>query len=315
MTNSGFDSLANKALESHDAPTNGVHVGTGFQHSKSGDYALREVLVRATDVSLSFGDTVILKPISIEVRNVVRPGCEQGQVIGFLGPSGIGKSQFSRILTGLQQPTGGEVLLADFDKDPSGNTLRKTEAGMVGMVAQDYPLFSWRTVLGNLIVAQEHSTLSPKEKIDRAMEHLASFDVADVAGKYAAQLSGGQRQRVAILRQLLSDKRFFSMDEPFTGLDPIAKDRVCDRINHIASLHEFNTIFVVAHDITALCQISDQLWLFGRDRDENGKPLPGASIKQKFDLIERGLAWQPGLYETQPFVEFVREVRAAYRTL
>jgi ABC-type nitrate/sulfonate/bicarbonate transport system ATPase subunit len=315
MNDSAFDSLAAKALDSKPS------VSHGPMHSKSGGYELHEVLVKAVDVALNFGDKVILKPISIEVRNIVRPGLKQGQVIGFLGPSGIGKSQFSRILTGLQQPTSGEILVADFEKDSTGNTLRRVEAGLVGMVAQDYPLFPWRTVLGNLIVAQEKSTLSTKDKIAKATEYLDMFDVADTAEKYPAQLSGGQRQRVAILRQLLNAKHFISMDEPFTGLDPISKDRVCNRINHIASMHEHNTIFVVAHDITALCQISDQLWLFGRDKDlvagsfESGKFLPGASIKKKYDLIERGLAWQPNIYETQIFTEFVREVRAEFKNL
>jgi polar amino acid transport system ATP-binding protein/sulfate transport system ATP-binding protein len=312
----GFNDLANQALEGSD-PAHET------RHSRVGQYSLGEVLVRTTDVTLSFQNKdnpddppkIVLKPTSIEVRDIVRPGLAQGQVIGLLGPSGIGKSQFSRILAGLQKPTSGQVLVSDFEADKTGATLRPVEAGHVGMVAQDYPLFRWRTVLGNLIVALEHTTLSRKDKVARAAEYLQLFDVSELAEKYPAQLSGGQRQRIAIIRQLLCAEHFIVMDEPFTGLDPISKEVVCEVINKVATLHEHNTIFVVAHDITALCQISDQLWLFGRDRDDDGKVIPGATVKTKFDLIERGLAWQPGIYETQPFTDFVREVRQEFRHL
>ena len=315
----GFNDLADRALEGSTAAVQGHET----RHSKVGDYNLGEVLVQVTDVTLSFQNKdnpdeppkVVLKPMSIEVRNISRPGLEQGQVVGLLGPSGIGKSQFSRILAGLQKPTSGQVLVSDFEADKTGAQLRPVEAGRVGMVAQDYPLFRWRTVLGNLIVALEHTTLSRKDKVAKATEYLKLFDVQDLAHKYPAQISGGQRQRVAIIRQLLCAEHFIVMDEPFTGLDPISKEVVCEVINKVATLNEYNTIFVVAHDITALCQIADHLWLFGRDRDEAGEFIPGATIKTKFDLIERGLAWQPGIHDTQPFTDFVREVRQEFRNL
>jgi ABC-type polar amino acid transport system ATPase subunit len=335
-----FESLAEAAVK-----TSGGH------HAKSGDYELKNVLTKVIDVTLSFGDKVVLKPTSVEVRDIVRPGCEQGQVIGILGPSGVGKSQFSRILSGLQAPTSGQVLISDFEKDPTGATLRPVEAGLVGMVAQDYPLFKHRTILGNLRVAQEQTKITKQEREAKAIDYLTQFGLLDKLGPrtlkerlmgylamlgidfnprpldpktpwtptpkpvYPSQLSGGQRQRIAIIRQLLCAEHFIVMDEPFTGLDPIAKDTVCETINKVAQLHELNTLFVVAHDITALCQIADHLWLFGRERDEQGKPIPGATIKVQYDLIEQGLAWQPGIYDTPAFAEFVREVRAQFRTL
>jgi polar amino acid transport system ATP-binding protein/sulfate transport system ATP-binding protein len=105
------------------------------------------------------------------------------------------------------------------------------------------------------------------------------------------------------------------MDEPFTGLDPIMKDAVCALIDKVSKMDERNTIFVVAHDIAALAMISDHLWLFGRDRDEHGCIIPGATIKAKYDLIERGLAWQPDVASTKAFAEFIPEVRAEFRQL
>lgn len=105
------------------------------------------------------------------------------------------------------------------------------------------------------------------------------------------------------------------MDEPFTGLDPLMKEAVCELINKVATLDERNTIFVVAHDIATLVQIADCLWLFGRDRTPEGQPIQGATIKTQFNLIERGLAWQPDITSTKEFSDFTNEVRAEFRQL
>jgi polar amino acid transport system ATP-binding protein/sulfate transport system ATP-binding protein len=239
----------------------------------------------------------------------------QGQVVGILGPSGIGKTQFSRILAGLQEPTSGRVLVSDLEKDPSGRTMIPVHEGLVGFVAQNYPLFMHRTVLGNLLISLEHTALSQKDRLDKARSSLATFELGSEEGKYPSQLSGGQRQRVAILRELLCSEHFIVMDEPFTGLDPIMKDVTCELINKVATLHEQNTIFVVAHDIAALTQIADHLWLFGRDRDAQGSPLPGARIKKQYDLVERGLAWKPDIASTRGFADFIVEVRREFREL
>lgn len=83
----------------------------------------------------------------------------------------------------------------------------------------------------------------------------------------------------------------------------------------MAQLHEKNTIFVVAHDIAALCQISDCLWLFGRHENADGQPIPGSTIKMQYNLIERNLAWQSGISSTRAFADFVNEVKEQFKHL
>jgi polar amino acid transport system ATP-binding protein/sulfate transport system ATP-binding protein len=261
---------------------------------------------------MKFEDNLVLRPTSIEVSDILRPGLSQGQVIGILGPSGCGKTTFARILAGLQEPTTGTIQVADVLNPESMAPVRP---GVVGMVAQSYPLFPWRTVQGNLMVALEHSAWAKETRYLKIREYLDLFGLADKLACYPAQLSGGQRQRISIIRELLCSEHYLVMDEPFTGLDPIMKDKLCATINKVALLHEQNTIFVVAHDIDALVKISDCLWLFGRDRDETGKHLPGAYIKKSYNLIERGLAWEPDIAKMPAFHEFKQEVRAEFENL
>ena len=179
---------------------------------------------------------------------------------------------------------------------------------MVGVVAQHYPLFEHRTVLGNLLVAAGQAGLARKEAREKSLDLLERFGLRDKTELYPSQLSGGQRQRVAIAQQVICSKHFLLMDEPFSGLDPIAVDRVAELVAEVAGLHELNTIVVVTHDISAAIEVSDTLWLMGRDRDAQGRIVPGARIQERYNLIERGLAWRKGIKTTPEFMRLLREI-------
>lgn len=268
------------------------------------EYTVHDELVRLEDVHLEYDGVPILRGVNASVRDIKRKGCNQGQVVGILGPSGVGKTQLSRVMAGLVRPTRGRVVI-DGGKD--------VQAGLVGMVPQNYPLFNHRTVLGNLLVAAR--TVDRKEAEARCMGYLEDFGLADRASYYPAQLSGGQRQRVSIIQQLLCSEYFMIMDEPFTGLDPVMKDKTCDLIAKVSLMHEKNTIFIVAHDIHALMLVSDTLWLLGRDRSPDGSAVPGSYIKHTYDLAAMGLAWQPGISSTPVFAQLAAEVKERFKSL
>ncbi len=269
-------------------------------------YELKDVLIRIQEVEVSYGAVPVLKGLTAEVRDIQRPGCVTGQVIGILGPSGVGKTQLSRVLTGLQPPTAGRVTVGPDNK--------LVHAGLVGYVAQNYPLLRHRTILGNLTTAARRAGADANAAKDKAMGYLKQFNLEDKWDKYPVELSGGQRQRIAIAQQLLCSEHFLILDEPTTGLDPISKDKVCDLIKTVSGLSEENTIFVVTHDIASILTIADHLWLLGRERDEKGNSL-GAHIKYEYNLIERGLAWQEKPQELPAFGEVQREIRARFETL
>src|SRR5258708_12653223 len=96
-------------------------------------YKYADTLLKIDHISLSYDDKVILRDVNAEIRDIIRDDCTQGQVVGFLGPSGIGKTQLFRIIAGLNQPTSGQVLV--------GPQQVPVQAATVSVVPHHYPLF------------------------------------------------------------------------------------------------------------------------------------------------------------------------------
>lgn len=265
-----------------------------------------ETLLRIEGVNLSFGDKVVLRDVNATVKEILREG-GKGQIVGFLGPSGIGKTQLFRIIAGLNQPTSGTVIV-------DGG--KKAAPGLVGVVAQNYPLFDNRTVFSNLMLAATKKRAETKETAeDLVNAYLSEFDLEDRKHAYPVQLSGGQRQRCAILQQVLCGDHFILMDEPFSGLDMLMLEKTAKLIQKVANLDAANTIIFVTHDVTAAASIADHLWMLGRDRDAEGKIIPGARIVETYDLVARDLCWHPDIITDLRFVQFVAEIKQRFRSL
>lgn len=270
-------------------------------------YDIKECLLKVTNVHLSFGAHQVLRNVEFEIRNIVRPELSQGQIVGLLGPSGMGKTQLFRILAGLNQPDQGEVLIGD-----PGEPVR---AGTVGVVAQHYPLLAHRTILSNLIVAGKQSGRDTTTSSEEANRLLNQFNIADCAKKYPSQLSGGQRQRAAIAQQFMCSNDLMLMDEPFSGLDPLALQRMCNFIEEIAASDDHKTFVIVTHDIASAVEVCDTILLLGRDKSENGEFIPGARIQKNMDMIARGLAWHEGISRTTEFAATVNEIKDLFNDL
>jgi polar amino acid transport system ATP-binding protein/sulfate transport system ATP-binding protein len=270
------------------------------------NYTLGESLLRIENVSFTAGDFPILTGVNAEVRKIEAGECH-GQVVGFLGLSGSGKTTLFRIIAGLVKPTTGRVVLNHADKP--------VHPGEVGVVAQNYPLFDHRTVYSNLLIAAKKKTPNEKEAHDRVLAYLEEFQLMERRSAYPAQLSGGQEQRVAIIQQVLCSEHFLLFDEPFSGLDVKMEDKTIALIQKVASMDAFNTVIVVTHDVTAACSVADHLWVLGGAREENGKRVEGSRIVREYNLLDNGLCWHPELVNEPVFTDFVRDVKAYFKTL
>lgn len=264
-----------------------------------------DVILSVSGVTQKLGDRLVLGGVDFVVRDRVRPGCITGQVVGILGPSGVGKTRLLRILAGLDAPDSGSV---------RGNGIC-CDQGHVGVVFQNYPLLRHRTVRGNLELAGRAGGMSRALARERARELLDCFRIAECADSYPSQVSGGQRQRASIAQQVMCPRRLILLDEPFASLDPAALEDVMRLLADVANLHELNTLILVTHDVRAAMLASDTLLLLGRDRSPDGTVVPGARIQVRYDLVERGMAWHPELADEPAFSDLEREVRARFRTL
>jgi NitT/TauT family transport system ATP-binding protein len=271
------------------------------------EYSRGGVLLDLQGVSVNRGGVPVLRDLTAQVHDLIRPGMSQGQIVGLLGPSGVGKTTMFHVLAGLLKPDAGTVRIGDKGVPAS--------PGLVGVVAQNYVLFEHRSVLGNLMIAARQAGMSAVAAKEASMKYLERFGLAAHADKYPLQLSGGQRQRVAIAQQLLCSELYLVMDEPFSGLDVIQQENVQRLILEVSQTHEHNTIIVVTHDVSAAVAVADTIWLMGRDRDAQGNVIPGARIVETIDLIEKGLAWQPDIRNRPGYIALVNEIKERFHTL
>lgn len=149
--------------------------------------------------SKSFGDNSVLRDLNLDIP--------AGQFVALVGKSGCGKSTLLRSVAGLEEATGGRVLLDDQHITKPHEQLR--------IMFQDDRLLPWRSVLQNVaITATDH---------DRAVESLQAVGLADKVDQWPASLSGGQRQRVALARALASSPEVILFDEPLGALDALTR--------------------------------------------------------------------------------------------
>ncbi len=260
-------------------------------------YKREEIILKVENINLAY-DRPILRDINFEVRNITRPDMQQGQVVSLVGRSGIGKTQLFKILSGLLIPNSGTVKI---DSD-----LHPVVEGEVGVVPQNYILFNHRSILDNLKLGLRGSVnkLKDKEKTDLINDYATKFGLKEHLKKYPMQLSGGQRQRVSIIQQILTGNRFILFDEPFSGLDPVVKDKVLELLITISTLNELSTIIIVSHDIENAFAISDTAFILANEEHKQG-----STITETIDLVEMGFSWDTDIKKNKNFQELVGQMK------
>jgi phospholipid/cholesterol/gamma-HCH transport system ATP-binding protein len=226
--------------------------GSGAWPEQDNQRAAPEAAIRVRDLVVGFGDKLVMQGLDLDVY--------RGEVLGFVGGSGTGKSVLTRTILGLIRKRSGliEIFGADVDSLP----LREYAVidRRIGVMFQQGALFSGLTVKQNVEVPmREHLRLSPRLSDELAMLkiELAGLDL-DAADKYPSELSGGMTKRAALARALALDPELVFLDEPTSGLDPISAaefDELIATLQRTLGL----TVFMVTHDVDSLYSICDRI--------------------------------------------------------
>ncbi len=198
------------------------------------------MIIQCKQVNKFFGDLHVLKGIDLEIK--------KGEFFVLLGPSGCGKSTLLYMMAGFDKPTSGSVeVLGQSDIKPSKK---------VGFVFQDFALFPWKTVLGNVTAGLLDK--SKTERRDIAMHFIEKVGLTGFEHSFPHTLSGGMKQRVSIARALAYEPEILLMDEPFGALDAQTRKKMQQELIRI--LREMNkTIVFVTHSVLEAVYLADRV--------------------------------------------------------
>lgn len=227
----------------------------------------REAIIRVRDLVVAFGERRVMNGLSLDVR--------RGEILGFVGASGAGKSVLTRTILGLVQKQSGTIEVFGESLDDLPPQRRKAIERRWGVLFQQGALFSSLNVKQNVQVPmREYLKMSQRLMDELAILKLEMVGLkADVADKHPSELSGGMIKRVALARALSLDPDIVFLDEPTSGLDPIGAQ---DFDELIATLQKTLglTVFMVTHDLGSLYSVCDRIAALG-----NGKVIAVGSIE------------------------------------
>lgn len=204
-------------------------------------------MLEVKNLHKSFANNEVLNGIDLKVN--------KGDVISIIGPSGSGKSTFLRSLNLLEEIDSGEILfLGKNVKDLNINSLREE----IGMVFQNFNLFSHLTIIDNLTLAPVlRGKLEKEQAKKKALQLLERIGLSDKKDSYPDELSGGQKQRIAIIRALMMNPKIMLFDEPTSALDPEMVGEVLNLMTDLAN--DAMTMLVVTHEMAFAREVSNRL--------------------------------------------------------
>ena len=219
---------------------------------------LGEVVLRVRGLTKSFADAVVLDAIDFEMR--------AGEVVGVIGPGGVGKSVFVKICCGLMEPDDGEIELLGQNLLAIDHKSRQRLRERVGLVFQNYALFDFMTVGENVAFPMvQRGIAKPDEILVKVQERLAEVDLPNVRHLMPNELSGGMKKRVGLARANINDPELIFFDDPTAGLDPVTSSKIFNLIRRTQAQRN-STCLVISHDIDRMRPACDRyvLLLDGR---------------------------------------------------
>lgn len=234
-------------------------------------------VLKAVGVAKSYNGRRVVNGIDVEVRG--------GEIVGLLGPNGAGKTTTFYMMVGLVQPEQGKVILNDEDVT-SAPIYKRARAG-ISYLPQESSVFRRLTVADNLFAILQTLDLSSEEQNERARSLMNMLGISHLADQKAFTLSGGERRRVEIARALVLSPYFLLLDEPFTGVDPIAVAEIQKIVRRL--VRSGIGILITDHNVRETLGICDRAYIVNEGNIlEEGTPAKIAASAQarKFYLGE-----------------------------
>jgi lipopolysaccharide export system ATP-binding protein len=196
-----------------------------------------------------YGKRVVVNKVDLEIH--------QGEIVGLLGPNGAGKTTTFNMIVGLLTPNQGDILLDDrvITDQPM---FQRARLG-ISFLCQEPSVFKKLSVLENLVAIFEITGVRGKEAREKSRQLLTDFNLQALEGQKAYTLSGGERRRVEIARALISKPKFLLLDEPFTGIDPIARAELQEIILKLKG--QGIGILISDHNVRETLEITDRAYL------------------------------------------------------
>jgi phospholipid/cholesterol/gamma-HCH transport system ATP-binding protein len=213
------------------------------------DGGTRPALITVRDLTLAFGDFVLMRDLNFQVR--------QGQIFVIMGGSGSGKSVLLKHMVGLLEPAGGEVFYRDSSFTRASPEERDRMLRRVGILYQRNALWSSMTLTENVsLPLEEYTDLPPAEIREVARLKLALVGLRGFEDYLPSQISGGMQKRAALARALALDPEIVFLDEPSSGLDPVTSRRLDELMLEVRESLG-TTLVVVSHDLASILTIAD----------------------------------------------------------
>ena len=219
----------------------------------------RDIVLSARDVTVAFGSKVVLDNLNLNIY--------RGEILGFVGASGTGKSVLMRTVLRLLPRRSGTIKILGQDFDELDEPQRNALDMRLGVLFQQGALFSSLTVKENIQVPMREYLDLPTSLMDE-LAHLKIRMVglaADAADKYPSELSGGMIKRAALARALSLDPELVFLDEPTSGLDPIGAAEFDELIANLRDSLGL-TVYMVTHDLDSLFSVCDRIAVLGKKR-------------------------------------------------
>lgn len=218
---------------------------------------MSDEVLRAQDLVKTYGDRNVVNGVTMHVRS--------GEVVGLLGPNGAGKTTTFQMLVGMVRPTSGDVILGG--ESVGGMPMYRRARRGIGYLPQEESIFRRLTVEQNLLAILEVLAIGEDEKKQRCEDLLVELGVEHIRKSLAYTLSGGEKRRLSIARCLATEPSILLLDEPFSGVDPIAVQDIQQIIGMLSD--RGLAVLITDHNVRETLSVVDRAYLICEGRIES----------------------------------------------